>query len=82
MTESIGDNAKQQLLSIIERIENRETAKAEIADEIKEIYTEAKGVGYDVKALRTVVSLRKQDPEERKARETLVETYMQALGIA
>lgn len=73
--------AKDQLKSIIERVENREAAKAEIGDEIKDIYAEAKGNGYDVKALRTIVRLRKQDPDDRANQETVLETYMLALGM-
>jgi uncharacterized protein (UPF0335 family) len=79
--DTIGDNAKQQLLSIIERIENRAAAKKEIADEITEIYTEAKGVGYDVAALKTIVRMRKEDPDKRAEREAHIETYSAALGL-
>jgi uncharacterized protein (UPF0335 family) len=79
--DTIGDNAKQQLLSIIERIENRAVAKKEIADEITEIYTEAKGVGYDVAALKTIVRMRKEDPDKRAEREAHIETYSAALGL-
>lgn len=79
---TIGDNAKQQLLSIIERIENRAAAKQEISDEISEIYTEAKGVGYDVPALKTIVRMRREDVTKREQREAAVETYKMALGIA
>lgn len=80
MTE-IGGNAKEQLRSIIERVENREVAKKEIGDEIKDIYVEAKGNGYDVKALRTIVRLRKMDPDDRAQQEAVLETYMLALGM-
>lgn len=80
MTE-IGGNAKEQLRSIIERVENREVAKKEIGDEIKDIYTEAKGNGFDVKALRTIIRVRKQSPEDRANQEAVLETYMHALGM-
>lgn len=80
MTE-IGGNAKEQLRSIIERVENREVAKKEIGDEIKDIYTEAKGNGYDVKALRRLVALRKQDPDKRAEQEAILDTYMHAMGM-
>lgn len=80
MTE-IGGNSKEQLRSIIERVENREAAKAEIGDEIKDIYTEAKGNGFDVKALRRIVALRKQDPGKRAEQEAILDTYMHALGM-
>ncbi|WP_445222230.1 DUF2312 domain-containing protein [Bradyrhizobium sp. Pa8] len=73
--------AKDQLKSIIERIERCEEEKKAISDDIAEIYSEAKGNGYDVKALRTIVRMRKQDPNERAEAETILETYMQALGM-
>lgn len=73
--------AKDQLRSIIERIERLEEEKKTISDDIRDVYAEAKGNGYDVKALRKIISLRKQDPQERQEQETILETYMQALGM-
>jgi uncharacterized protein (UPF0335 family) len=73
--------AKDQLRSIVERIERLEEEKAGIASDIRDIYAEAKGNGYDVKALRTIVRMRKQDANERQQAETILETYMQALGM-
>jgi len=73
--------AKDQLRSIIERIERLEEEKKAISDDIKDVYAESKGNGYDVQALRTIVRLRKQDPNERAEAETILETYMQALGM-
>ena len=73
--------AKDQLKSVIERIEKLEEEKKATSDDIKEVYAEAKGSGFDVKALRTIVRLRKQDPNERQEQETILETYMQALGM-
>jgi uncharacterized protein (UPF0335 family) len=73
--------AKDQLKSIIERIERCEEEKKTISDDIRDIYAEAKGNGFDVKALRTVVRMRKQDANERQEQETILETYMQALGM-
>jgi len=73
--------AKDQLKSIVERIERLEEEKKVIADDIRDIYAEAKGNGYDVKALRTIVRMRKQDPNERAEEETILETYMHALGM-
>lgn len=73
--------AKDQLRSIVERIERCEEEKKAISDDISDIYAEAKGNGYDVKALRTIVRMRKQDPNERAEAETILETYMQALGM-
>jgi len=73
--------ANDQLKSIIERIERMEEEKKTIADDIRDIYAEAKGNGFDVKALRTIVRLRKQDANKRAEEETILETYMQALGM-
>ena len=73
--------AKDQLKSIIERIERLEEEKKTISDDIRDVYAESKGNGFDVKALRTIVRLRKQDPNERQEQETILETYMQALGM-
>jgi uncharacterized protein (UPF0335 family) len=73
--------AKDQLKAIIERIERLEEEKKAISDDIRDVYAESKGNGYDVKALRTIVRLRKQDPNERQEQETIIETYMQALGM-
>lgn len=78
----IGDNAKQQLLSVIERIENREEAKREVQEDIKDIYLEAKGVGYDVAALRSIVRMRREDPAKRAEREAIIETYASAVGLS
>ena len=73
--------AKDQLKAIIERIERLEEEKKTISDDIRDVYAEAKGNGYDVKALRTIIRLRKQDANERAEQETILETYMQALGM-
>jgi uncharacterized protein (UPF0335 family) len=73
--------AKDQLKSIIERIERLDEERKTISDDIRDVYAEAKGNGFDVKALRTIVRLRKQDANERQEQETILETYMQALGM-
>ena len=73
--------AKDQLKAIIERIERLEEEKKTISDDIRDVYAEAKGNGFDVKALRQIIRLRKQDPNERSEAETILETYMQALGM-
>jgi uncharacterized protein (UPF0335 family) len=73
--------AKDQLKAIVERIERLEEEKKTISDDIRDVYAEAKGNGYDVKALRTIVRMRKQDANERQEQETILETYMQALGM-
>ncbi len=79
----IGHNsiAKDQLKSIIERVERLEEDKKAISDDIKDVYSEAKGNGYDVKALRRIVALRKQDPDKRAEQEAILDTYMHALGM-
>ncbi|MHB1101540.1 MAG: DUF2312 domain-containing protein [Devosia sp.] len=78
-TESV---AQDQLRAFIERIERMEEEKKAIADDIKEIYAEAKGNGFDIKVLRQIVRIRKQDHAERMEQEALLELYMAALGMA
>src|SRR3712207_9058528 len=78
-TESV---AADQLKSFIERIERLEEEKAGIAGDIKEIYAEAKGNGFDTKVLRKIISLRKRDYAERREEEAILDLYMQALGMA
>jgi uncharacterized protein (UPF0335 family) len=73
--------ARDELKSIVERIEHLEEEKKAIADDIKDVYAQAKGNGYDVKALRKIVRLRKQDKNERAEEEAVLETYMHALGM-
>lgn len=73
--------AKDQLKAFVERIERLEEEKKATSDDIRDVYAEAKGNGYDVKALRTIVRLRKQDSDERKEEEAILETYMAALGM-
>ena len=73
--------AKDQLQAIIERIERLEEEKKAISDDIRDVYAEAKGNGFDVKALRTIVRLRKQDADERREQEAILETYLHALGM-
>jgi uncharacterized protein (UPF0335 family) len=73
--------AKDQLKAFVERIERLEEEKKAIADDIRDVYAEAKGNGYDVKVMRTVVRLRKQDKHERAEHEAILETYLHALGM-
>ena len=73
--------AKDQLKSVIERVERLEEEKKTISDDIRDVYAEAKGNGFEVKALRAIVRMRKQDANERAEQETILETYMQALGM-
>jgi len=73
--------AKDQLKAIVERVERLEEEKKTLSDDIRDVYAEAKGSGFDVKALRTIVRLRKVDSNERAEAETILETYMAALGM-
>lgn len=73
--------ARDQLRAFIERIERLEEEKATIAEDIKEVYAEAKGSGFDVKILRQVVRLRAQDSAERQEQEALLDLYLHALGM-
>lgn len=73
--------AKDHLKAFVERVERLEEEKKTIADDVRDVYAEAKANGFDVKALRTVVKLRKLDVNERKEQEAVLETYMHALGM-
>ena len=77
----VGGIAVDQLRSIVERIERLEEEKANIATDVREVYAEAKGNGYDVKALRQVVRLRKLDPQDRQEQEALLDVYRTALEV-
>jgi uncharacterized protein (UPF0335 family) len=83
MEDLIGHNgvAQAELLSFIERIERLEEEKKGIADDIKDVYAEVKGHGFDAKTLRRVVALRRIEAEERKNQESLLELYMSAIGM-
>ncbi|MCS0497531.1 DUF2312 domain-containing protein [Ancylobacter mangrovi] len=73
--------AKDQLKAFIERIERLEEEKKAIADDIKDVFAEAKGNGFDTKALREILKIRKQDADQRAEHEAIVDLYMQALGM-
>jgi uncharacterized protein (UPF0335 family) len=77
----IEKGAKDQLRTYVERIERLEEEKAALAGDIKDIYAEAKSTGFDTKAMRTVIRLRKQDATERRDQEAVLATYMHALGM-
>lgn len=70
-----------QLKSIIERIENLEEEKRQIAADIKDVYGEAKANGFDVKTLRKIISLRRKEASDRQEEAALLETYLHALGM-
>ena len=71
-----------ELRGIIERIETLEAEKSEIAEQVKDVYAEAKGNGFDPKILREVIRLRKKTADERSEAEAMLDLYMQALGMA
>ena len=74
--------AEGQLKSLVERIERLEEEKRALSGDLKEVYAEAKGHGFDTKILRKVVALRRKDAVEREEEDTLVTLYMSALGPA
>ena len=76
-----GGVARDQLRAFVERIERLEEEKKSIADDIKDVYAEAKGNGFDVKIRRQVVRLRKKDKNERMEEEAVLDLYLQALGM-
>ena len=81
MSTSVGI-AGDQLRAIVERIENVETEIKELTEAKKEIYQEAKGNGFDVKILREVIRVRKQDQKARDEQESLLDTYLEAIKVA
>ena len=80
--EVLNSTAQTRLKTIIERIERLEEEKAGIANDIKEVFAEAKGEGFDVKILREVIKLRKQDQDELDEKQSLLEIYLHALETA
>ncbi len=81
----MADNATasdDRLRLLIERIERLEEEKKGIADDIRDVYAEAKAVGYDAKIMRQIVRLRKMKPDDRNEQDMLLETYKNALGMA
>lgn len=77
-----GGIAGDHLKSFIERIERLEEEKAAIAGDIKEVYAEAKGTGFDTKIMRQIIRLRKMEPSDRQEQEELLDIYMRAVGMA
>ena len=78
--DTINTPAQGKLKSLIERIERLEEDKAAVANDLKEVYAEAKGEGFDVKIVRKVVRLRKQDTAKRQEEEALIDLYISAIG--
>ena len=81
-TTKAGPISADRLKSFVERIEKLEEERKSIGADIKDVYSEAQGVGYDVKTLRKVVSLRQMDAADRSEQETLLDVYKHALGMA
>lgn len=77
---SLTGAAKDKLKQVVTKIERLEEEKKEVASQIKDVYAEAKSMGYDTKALRAVIRLRKQDRQEREEQQTILDTYLLALG--
>ena len=82
ITETSQTVAAGQLRALIERIEGLEEEKKTIADDIKEVFAEMKGTGFDTKAVRKIIRLRKQDQAERQEEEAILDLYLAALGMA
>ena len=76
----IGDNASKDVVLIIERIERLEEEKKQIASDISDVYKESKGRGYDATALKEIIKIRREDPNKREARESMVDVYMRAIN--
>jgi uncharacterized protein (UPF0335 family) len=77
----VGGIAKEQLQSIVERIEKLEEEKANLAADVREVYAEAKANGFDAKTLRQVVRLRKLDADDRQEQEYMLDLYLAALNM-
>jgi uncharacterized protein (UPF0335 family) len=76
----LNTTAQGKLKSLVERIERLEEDKAAVANDLKEVFAEAKGEGFDVKILRKVIRLRKQDVAKRQEEEALIDLYVSAIG--
>ncbi len=77
----VGGVAGKRLAAFIERVERLEEEKTVLMEDIKEVYAEAKGVGFDVKAMRKIVALRKMDSEKRQEMEAIIDLYKSAIGM-
>jgi uncharacterized protein (UPF0335 family) len=78
---NVGGVAGERLKSFIERIERLEEEKKALAEDIKEVFSEAKGVGFDVKIMRQIIRIRRMDEDDRDEQEALLETYLRAIGM-
>ncbi len=80
-TKDVGGVAGQRLASFVERVERLEEEKTALMEDIKEVYAEAKGVGFDVRVMRKLIALRKMDTEKRRELEDILELYKSAVGM-
>lgn len=80
-TADVGGVAGKRLKSFLDRVERLEEEKKALADDIKDIYAEAKGVGFDVKTMRKILKLRKMETDKRREEEELLELYKAAIGL-
>lgn len=80
-TDSIDEDAGKQLRSLIERIERLESDKRDLQDDVREVFAEAKGTGFDVRAMKTILRMRKKRPDDRAEEEAILELYVNALGM-
>ena len=80
-TKDTGGVAGARLRSFLERIERLEEEKTGLSDDMKDVYAEAKGVGFDVKTMRHIIKLRKMEPEKRREEDELLELYKAAIGM-
>ncbi|WP_366125304.1 DUF2312 domain-containing protein [Acetobacter cerevisiae] len=76
-----GSVSAERLRSIIERVERLEEERKELAGDVKDIFTEAKSAGFDVKVIRQLIKIRKMEPSEVEEQETLLDTYRRAIGM-
>jgi len=81
MIDADHNRAAEDLRLFLERIETLETEKKDIADDIRDVYAEAKGNGWDTKTMRRLIALRKLDPDARAEQQALLETYAKAIGL-
>jgi uncharacterized protein (UPF0335 family) len=81
MPDASGGISAERLRSFIKRIEKLEEDKAAVSEDLREVYGEAKGTGFDVKIIRKIVTLRKMEVEKRREQEELLELYKSALGM-
>ena len=81
MSDETGNTARNHLRAYIDRIERLEEEKAALMEDIREVYAEAKGTGFDPKIMRQVIRIRKMEPDKRQEQEYVLDTYLSALGM-